>query len=63
MLEINDDSTPSETECLVEIGDEDITVEMLSKAINHSYVNLKRQNPLQQSPSEESDLTTSVLKN
>jgi len=45
MLESDDDSEgsrPSETECIVEIGDEDITVEMLSKAINHSYVNLKR---------------------
>ena len=62
MLEIEDESSPSETECLVEIGDEDITVEMLSKAINHSYVNLKRQNPLQVQISQESEPTT-PLKN
>jgi hypothetical protein len=42
MLESDDESRPSETECIVDIGDEEITVEMLSKAINHSYVNLKR---------------------
>ena len=47
MLESDDDSRQSETECIVDIGDEEITVEMLSKAINHSYVNLRRQNPLQ----------------
>lgn len=47
MLESDDDSRQSETECIVDIGDEEITVEQLSKAINHSYVNLKRQNPLQ----------------
>lgn len=34
--------TKSETECIVDIGDEEITVDLLSKAINHSYINLKR---------------------
>lgn len=36
-----DSQNDSETECIVEIADEEITVEQLSKAINHSYVNLK----------------------
>ena len=58
MLESEDESRQSETECIVDIGDEDITVEMLSKAINHSYVNLKRQNPLQVQITEESEFTT-----
>ena len=40
-------SDRSDTEFVVEIADEDITVAQLSKAINHSFVNLKRQNPLQ----------------
>ena len=61
MLESDDDSSrPSETECIVDIGDEDITVEMLSKAINHSYVNLKRQNPLQVQLTEESEFSNKL---
>ena len=44
MAEIEDVCSPymSETDCIVDIADDEITVEQLSKAINHSYVNLKR---------------------
>ena len=39
-------SKKSENECIVDLQDEEITLCTLQKAINHSFVNLKRQNPL-----------------
>ena len=43
---VNESDVLSESEFIVDVGEEEITVEQLSKAINHSYINLKRQNPL-----------------